>query len=392
MFKNICFTVTALLLCNEICATPPPYETFTSNQKLVVDQLKSITQPTLGEAIFLSNFSTLPLPTIEKVLSQMTGEQYTTLFTSTEITNRQFLRRLYDPLRSLVSNPDSYNDEVYDLCSADGIKAWAESSINRSFLDGNKNAEGFKMSGYEISVGAQKRLDPYWTLGFGGCYAIDHFHYNVGGSGKTNTVLGGIYTLYRPASYYVLADVTFGYATNDMHRRIKLNDLHNYILQSRPNISQVSFYGEAGIDWDCDCVLVQPFLGFEADRFKRNCKYEHGFAPLRLIYSSKDVTHAYSRLGVHLTTPENCYDLTFAFDLAWQYRLTSARNNLTVRFAEFGTPFNITGIPDERNSMSMGFTVWSELAEGWTLYLEASGERWKRVSNYDFTGGLVFKW
>lgn len=392
MLKNICFAFMAMLFSFEINATPSPYITSTSNQQLVANQLETISHESHAESDILKHLATLPLPTIQKVLSQMTGQQYTTLFTSTEIINRQFIRRLYDPLRPLISNPNSYEDEVYDLCSADGIDAWTEGSVNRSFLDGDKNTEGFKMSGYELSIGAQKRLDPLWTFGFGVCYAIDHFHYNVGGSGKTNTVLGAVYTLYRPANYYILADVTFGYATNDMHRRIKLDKEHDYILQSRPNISEVSFYGEAGIDWAFDDLLLQPFFGFEANRFKRSCIHEHGHKDLELIYSGKTITNAYSRLGFHLTLPENCYDLSFAFDLAWQYRLTSCRNHLNVRFDDYGTPFDIAGVPDERNSMSMGFTVWSELIDGWTLYLEASGERWKRVSNYDLTCGLIFKW
>jgi uncharacterized protein with beta-barrel porin domain len=194
----------------------------------------------------------------------------------------------------LISNPCSYDDEVYEMCSSKGIDAWAEASVNRSFLDANKNAQGFKMSGYEVSGGAHKRLTSTWTLGAGICYAIDHFHYNVGGSSKTNAVLGGIYTLYRPANYYALADLTFGYYTNDMHRRVQLNPVfvapvqqpgqsaeayalevataklanarQDYLVKSRPDVSEVSFYGEVGFDWYCKCILVQPFVGFEANR------------------------------------------------------------------------------------------------------------------------------
>ena len=392
MLKKLCFLLIGLLLCNKTHATPPPYPTSTSNQALVAEQLESLIPDSLDEAALVNAIYLLEVPETEKLLSQLTGVQYTSLFLSTEITNRQFIRRLYDPLRLIVSNPCSCEEEVYELCSSDGIVAWAEGSVNRSFLDGNKNAGGFKMSGYEISIGGHKRFTPCWTFGIGGCYAINHVHYNIGGSTKSNTVLGALYALYRPANYYVLGDVTLGYATNDMHRKVKFRDENFFLVKSRPNISQVSFYGEAGFDWNCNCILIQPFVGFETTRFMRSCKLDHGLPSLRLIYRNKQATNAYSRLGFHLTTPENCYDLTFAFDLAWQYRLTAARNNLTVRFDTFGAPFTLTGIPDERNSMSMAFAVWSEFMEGWTIYLEASGERWRRVSNYNFTGGLVFKW
>lgn len=424
MFKSIYITATALLLCTQINATLPPFTATTSNQQLVIDQLETPDDRKEGrQAQLLALLAPLDEEQTNRALSQLAGTPYTTLFVSTEIINRQFLRRLYDPLRVLVSNPCAYEDDVYEMCSSKGIDAWAEGSVNRSFLNGNRNAKGFKMSGYEVSGGAHKRLTSTWTLGAGICYAIDHFHYNVGGSSKTNAVLGGVYTLYRPANYYLLGNVTFGYFTNDMHRRVQMNQefkplpvdpnldqakkneqslantaakMENakldFLVKSRPNISEVTFYGEAGIDWNCNCVLIQPFVGFEANRFIRTCRFDKGEQSLRLVYSGKDVTNAYSRLGVHLTTPENCYDLTFAFDIAWQYRLTPSQNDLTVRFQDFGTPFKITGVPNERNSIDMAFTVWSEIFEGWTLYLEASGERWKRVSNYQFTGGLLFKW
>lgn len=409
MLKKFYLTAALFLLFNECSATPPPYLAATSNQQLVADQLETITTPTGSQILFLTQLDQLNVKETQKVLSQLSGQQYTALFTGTEIINRQFIRRLYDPLRPIISNPLSYEDDVYDLCSADGVKAWIEGTVNRSFLNGNKNASGFKMSGYDISGGAYKRLSSTWTLGAGLCYAIDHFHYNVGGSGKTNTVLGAVYTLYRPAHYYILADVTFGAGTNDLHRKIQFRNAFispdstlyrdvKYTMHSRPNITQTAFYGELGVDWNFNCFLLQPFVGFEANRFKRNCKIEKGefpsrlSAPMRLTVEGKSATNMYSRLGLHLTTPENCYDLTCAFDLAWQYRWNSAHNHLSVRFLEFGDSFNITGVPDERNSLSMAFTVWSEIFEGWTLYVGASGERWKRVSNYDFTAGLIFDW
>lgn len=398
-------TFTSIFLTDDLEAVAPPYPAATSNQQLVANQLQSITDPTLLQSSLLTLFNVAPLEETQRMLGAMSGEQYTTLFTSMEIINRQFIRRLYDPLRPIITNPCSYEDDVYELCSSKGIKAWAEGTVNRSFLNGNKNAPGFKMSGYEVSVGAYKRLDPCWTFGFGFCYAIDHFNYNIGGSGKTNTVLGSLYTLYRPAHYYVLADLVFGYANNDMHRKIAIiknndpddpeapNRLDTHLEgHSKPNVSDVSFYGELGVDWNCSCVLIQPFIGFEAGQLKRNCKEEHHNIQVDLIYSGKTMTSAYSRVGVHFTTPENCYDLTCALDLAWQYRLTSFDNDLTLRFVDFGEAFTITGVPVERNSASAAFTVWSEIFDGWTLYLQLSGERWKRVSNYDVTGGLIFKW
>jgi uncharacterized protein with beta-barrel porin domain len=416
MFKLLSYYITAivLLLMSQANAVLPPYPFATSNQQLIAEQLQTIIDPDASQTLLLNIINEKDAADTKKFLNLISGAQYTSLFASTEITNRQFIRRLFDPLRPQISNPCSFEDDVYDICSADGIIAWAEGSVGRSFLNGNKNVGGFKMSGYDVSGGAQKRLSPTWTLGVGLCYAINHVNYNIGGSTKSNTVLGAAYTLYRPRNWYFLTNLTFGSATNDTHKffsvsrtaKIKKIGEKNkaereeeitknlaYYIKSRPNIGQLSMYSEIGFDWICNCMLVQPFVGIEADWFKRSCKFDHSnLTSVRLVYSKKEIKNAYSRLGVHLTTPENNYDISCALDVAWQYRLTPARNDLKVKFAEFGEQFNLTGIPDERHSFDVAFTAWSEFMEGWTVYLQMSGERWKRLATYSFTGGLIFKW
>ena len=58
--------------------------------------------------------------------------------------------------------------------------------------------------------------------GGAGFYEHDYFHYNVGGTGRSNTGLGAIYTLYRPCDYYFFADVTFGARDQRVRREIKI--------------------------------------------------------------------------------------------------------------------------------------------------------------------------
>lgn len=364
-----------------------------SNQVLVQSQLESVSldgrkrmQRIMDQLDSLSDLSQKG-----KFLSKMSGEQYTTLFTTTEIVNRQFIRHLYDPLRPLIANPCSYLDEVYDLCSYDGIEIWGSGSVNRGFLSGNQNAGGFKMSGYDITVGAQKRLTSTWLLGGSFCYSMQHVNYNVSGSSKDQAAIGAVYTLYRPASYYFLADLTFGQSEDDMHRRIKIGE-GGILSGAKPKISQVSFYSELGKDLCWDCFLFQPFVGIEAEQFRRNCLKEKGAAPLNLVVSKKDLTSAFSRVGLHISALDYAFDVNFAFDIAWQYRLTSPNTDLVVEFINFGEPFKLTGIPVERNSIDVCFNASTGLMEGWLVYVQAAGQKWSRVSNYNFTLGLMAQW
>lgn len=363
-----------------------------SNQIQVIRQLDSVTDPGKRMKIVLQEYETLKASHNElRFLSRLNGEQYTTMFNTMEIVNREYIRHLFDPLRPLIANPCAYQDEVYDLCCWDGIEIWGSVSVNRGFLNGNQNASGYKMSGYDITVGAQKRLTSTWLLGGSFCYSMQHVNYNIGGSSKDQSAIGAVYTLYRPSSFYFLADLLFGASENDMHRRIKINERYA-IPHSRPKISDVSFYSEIGKDFCWDCFLFQPFVGIEAEHFRRNCFKEKEAAPLNLLVSRKDLTSAFSRVGLHIAALDYAFDVNFAFDIAWQYRLTSPNTDLVVQFINFGVPFEITGIPVERNSIDVCFNASTGLMEGWLVYVQAAGQKWRRVSNYNFTLGLMAQW
>ena len=426
LIKNFLLSLSLLVCVGSLQASNDYTKAPTSNQEIVGAQFDTISQTGHGLLEVVNHYNNLESPDQLRFLSKISGEQYTTLFTSAEMVNRQFIRHLYDPLRPLISNPCSYLDEVYDMCSYDGIEIWGSGSVNRGFLSGNRNAEGFKMSGYDVSVGAQKRLTSTWLLGGAFCYSMQHTSYNIGGSSKDQGAIGALYTLYRPSSYYFLTNLTFGVTEVEMHRRFKISRPnpkyvppgerkappatkkdgekaaevkeepkeieHNFMSHAKPKISQVSFYSEIGKDFIWDCFLIQPFVGIEAEQYRRKCVIEKNAAPLNLVISKKDLTSAFSRVGFHLSALDYAYDVNFAFDLAWQYRLTSPKTDLGVQFVYFGEPFKITGIPVERNSIDVCFNASTGLMDGWLVYIQAAGQKWSRVSNYNFTLGLMAQW
>ena len=210
-----------------------------------------------------------------------------------------------------------------------------------TFLKHDRNATGFKMDSFEIAGGTQMALDSCWTVGVAGEYAHDHINYNVGGSARSTSGLVGLYALFRPKAYYLLANVILDYNTSKVKRHIVVGDIRR-TAHGNPKSFQETFYVEGGFDWNCHCFLVQPFLGVEADIFHTNKFCEHGASPLNLRVYKKCHTNAYSRLGVHLSAAKLCW--TMNVDLAWQCRLTSFRNTLDVKFLDFGAKFPILGV------------------------------------------------
>lgn len=366
---------------------------YTSNEIQVANQLNSITNPTPELQAMLDALTLLGTTDPEAAtlaLDQMTGQQYTNLVVAAEISTHQFIRRLYDPLRSIVT---TYPCNCYDSCCepCPTLDLWIEGGGGRTFIEGTTNTRGFHTDGYEVTGGVQSTFKRDWTVGLAGSYVKDTVSYNVGGSGKNQTGYAGIYGLYRPANFYVLADGVFGYTENKVRRFISIGDLA-YTSNSKPTTYQGSGYIEAGIDCPWNCMLLQPFLGFEASYYNRKGFTETGANPLNLVVSKKSHTNVFSRLGAHLTTNQLPYNLSLSVDLAWQYRITSLGNSINERFQSFGDNFTIKGLHFRRSSVDAAATITAVVFDNWQLYLEASGERWSRASTYNFLGGVKFSW
>jgi outer membrane autotransporter protein len=377
-----------------------PAIALTKNQKEVALQLNTITNPTSSEQELLNELISLAgnpatASLAQLALDEMSGQQYTHSLVIADFSSRQFTRRLYDPLRSIITTIPSCCTEACACENSWGLSGWLEAGGGRSFFDGNREARGFKMSGYEITGGIQKTLEECWTVGLAGSYDYENVHYNLNGRSKNYLGFGAIYGLYRPEDFYVWGDVAFGWDQQRLKRFIDVGSLH-YEAHSKPKIYQGSAYLEAGVDYLCDCVLIQPFLGFELGYFRRSHIHEHGAHPINLDISAKSHTNVYSNLGVHITTQvteqEWLEGVSFSLDLAWQCRLTSLDNKVSEHFRLFGDQFTIIGAPFARNSINGALTITKRFCEDWQCFVEASGERWSRASTYNFLGGVIYIW
>lgn len=364
--------------------------TATSNQRHVLQQLQAITNPTPQQEAILQQLILLPTAEAQKSLDQMSAQQYTNLLLTAEISNRQFIRRLYDPLRAIITSDPC----TLKSCSCDDrpiIDVWAEASGGASIFQGNKNARGVRIGDYELTIGAQTMLTDSWILGTAASYEKDYINYNIGGSSRSHLGLGAIYGLYRPEKYYILADLVGGYRNETMKRHINVGNIHLAAF-GKPKIFHGTFYIEAGKDYFCNSMLIQPFVGFETGYYQHNRINECGASPLNVTVFSRSHYLSYSRLGVHLTTKTLPSDFSVNLDLAWQYRITSQGDNLREHFKGFGGPFEIVGLGVQRNSLEASMCIIQGLGCGWELFAEMYGQSWQRAFSYNFIGGIKKNW
>ena len=321
---------------------------------------------------------------VTQALDQLSGDPNTKDPFIVGTLNRQFIRRLYDPIRSLVTTSPFCRD--IDPCNA-GIDVWVEGGWNRAFLQNDGNAFGFNLNGWETTIGVQKTFCNSLTLGVAGSYEHDYVHYNLDSNGKLDSGFVGLYSLYRPDEFYFLADLAFGYTRNRTHRSIAVGPLTS-VATSNQNSYDLTFYGEAGFDYTGSLVLIQPFLGIEASGYWRPHATESGAGDLSLSFFKRERGFATGRVGVHVTTAEVC-SFSLSVDGAWNHRLTSDQPFFNQEFAGFGTPFVLEGVHMNRNSAEAEVTLTSQVNENFKVWGEFGGEVWRNASDYFLSIGFL---
>lgn len=358
----------------------------TSNQIAVAQRLDALIDPNANQILLLDQMLALSIPEAREALTSLSGYQHTNDLLITELQARQFIRRLYDPLRSLVTT------ESNDCCCECSTCEWAgflEGGSGYSTFKGNKEAHGFKMNSSEFTAGIQKSFNETLTAGFAGSYEHDHYHEQKGGN--SNSCLLGLYGLYRPACYYGLADIGYGHSSRSINRAILVGPLR-YSAHSKPKISQVFFYGEAGADFNMGCLLIQPFAGIEVgNSWRKKLKEEepHGWG-LAIRKKNKCVT--YSRIGLHLTTKALCNCIDLSLDVAWNRLLSDSKNRIKGQFIEFGDEFDIHGITLSKNSIDYALTLSNSPYECLKTYVEIIGESWTHSTTINVVAGIEFLW
>ena len=363
------------------------------NSIVMAEIFDSITDPNTPQNLFLNELAQLPTTDdLIEVLDDISGAQYATDLFAAETSNRKFLRRLYDPIRYLVTTEPNRccECECNPCCETMGLDVWASAGGGQSQVNGH---HGAKLNEWDVTIGAQTTFMQAFTVGIAGSYEKNYLNYHHShGRGNGHTWFGGVYGLYRPECYYVLADIAYSNTERKTHRHLVIGDVVDH-FKSKPQLQQVTFYAEAGFDYSVCSFLIQPFVGIEVAGVNRKGFRERDLdlSDLALDVKKHNRTAAISSLGVHLTDQ---FDMGFSLsvDLAWLYRFTN-NNHFDAYFVSIpaGT-FDVYGNDFGRNSGEGAITFMKEFSNNWNIFVEASGEIWSNASTYNILGGAQVTW
>ncbi|HEV8051235.1 MAG TPA: autotransporter domain-containing protein [Parachlamydiaceae bacterium] len=340
----------------------------------------------------LQEFTNLDINETRVALDQMSGEQFTSLALTTELSNRQFTRRIFDPLRILIAtNPCApsvyctYN-QTYDV--------WSSISGGQSFFQGGRCSSGFNISDFEYTIGVQRQYFRDVTFGAAITFETGNLSYDIGGSGKNCTVLGGVYALYRPKNFYVLGNINLGGSSNRIKRSIDIGNLH-FRPKTTIHSYQSSMYAEIGTDFGFNFVLLQPFVALDigtsqVDKFSDSDS--SGNYSFDLSVSGRSFANAATRLGVHLSSAPLKNGWSMALDFSWNYRFSSVSNSVHGSFKNFGDNFQIKGVHLQRNSLEVTVMLNQKINPRWDVFLEGNGFGWNNSFAYSVTAGLLYTW
>jgi uncharacterized protein with beta-barrel porin domain len=350
-------------------------------------KLDGLVDPTTSQNFLLNDLAKLSGPDLVYVLDDMSGVQYATESFFAQSANRQFIRRLYDPIRAIVTT--SPCNVCFDPCNElNGFDVWAEGGGGQRRVNGDFGAH---LNEWDITLGLQKTFINILTVGVAGSYERNYLKYNrSNGSANGYSWFAGLYGLYRPTNYYVLADIAYGYSEHNVDRHLVIGNVTDK-FKAKPKNSQVTFYAEGGIDQVLCSVLIQPFIGLEVAGF-----YRKGFSEREVVANDTSLTihqqnntSATSSLGLHLTDQFFSW-VDVSIDLAWLYRFTKDYN-FNANFQSFSATFPVYARKIGRSSGQGAITV-SKTWNDYKVYVEGSGEIWNKASIYNVLAGIELAW
>lgn len=353
----------------------------TDNQEEVAEQIDSIENPSEALQDFLQTLLTLSPSELRDALDQLSGVQFSSIFSTFQRANERLIHGLNLPVRFSFC-------ECENVC--DCYEIWGDIQYGRSYANGNDNAKGYKAQNINAFIATQMKVNPCSRWGAAIYYENDILRYNLNGKSRTNTVLGTIFGVYEGANYYVLTDLIGGYSHYNYRRHLNFGDI-DLLTRSHPRAYNATLYGEFGADFCCDCLAFQPFAGLEGGYYNLNEVKENGGDPIGLKVKNQTYRTLDSFLGLRAKGTLSC-GLEVIVEAAWQHRFNNDGNKIKLRFQEFGDSFTVKGPKQDKDGVEASIVCAVNACENMKIFGEANGVKWNNYYNYSFGLGLDINW
>jgi uncharacterized protein with beta-barrel porin domain len=320
--------------------------------------LVAIENPTEAEQALINTILTTPLA--------LGGEQYGSLINASRLMKARVVNSIYQPLRPYLRDP----------CKMRG-------GSKEAFLDaaghGGSYNDAYSSGGISVAAGAFATRDQF-LFGTSLFYDYDSLSFSKSqGNLESNSVLGSLFALYRPARYYLFTTVAGGYSFNDMEREASNSRYH-----AQPNSASFLAYGEAGYDLFYKKALIQPFAALLYGYGNWASFTESGASPLSASsYNNNDLI---GRIGAHTYFSYKSHD--FGLDAAYEYRFTPAYNYRTLTLSSITQA--VYGFLPSKSTAFIDLHYNRVLSTKWRFFADASCRVQDRFVEASLLGGAAY--
>ena len=218
------------------------------------------------------------------------------------------------------------------------------------------------------------------------------------GRGISDTFQAGLYASYAKDAVYVDGLAAYAYSDNRMQRQITVPGLSR-IANGRTGANLFFGQVEAGYRFDIGglaAAYVTPFARLQGATTTQDAFTESGASALDLSVAAQTTNSLRSVLGAQLGGAMDLGwrdKLAMMFKLGWGHEYADTGRPVTASFV--GAPalsFTTYGAAPQRDSVVLGLSATTALADATSLYFRYEGDISSQDSNHALTAGFRMIW
>jgi autotransporter-associated beta strand protein len=268
-------------------------------------------------------------------------------------------------------------DRLADVDDAPGQRgAWLQATgaggdVGQTGYATGKYSGGGSVGGYDVAVGdsVTAGIAVNWNR-LGADYDLQ------AGSSSSRTVGGTLYGRYDVGSAYVTASAGEDWITSNTSRWAVLGDSSEAIASVRKD-HLTSLYGEAGYAVRSTQWSITPFASLGLQSLDRGRIAEQGAGGYGIVAPSSTFNQSKAQLGTRVSYRWNWKGGQTTLQAYALYQRVMSGSDLSFPAAYAGAPaagFQLDGVNSPRRSGWVGVGVNTQLARGWSWYVNLNGQ------------------
>ena len=377
----------------------------TPNQAAVGSVLDAAALNAAGDfATVLGAFSTMNAQQGVAAMNSISGQNYSGFSSAGIATTQVFMANFANTVGGTSGGSNRVAlaescDVACDTTAPGRWGAWGGALGGFGVVGGTANAGTLTYNLGGFAAGLDRRVTDELLIGVtAGFTSGSQWVGGFSGRGISDTFQAGLYASYAKDAVYVDGLAAYAYSDNRMQRQITVPGLSR-IANGRTGANLFFGQVEAGYRFDIGglaAAYVTPFARLQGATTTQDAFTESGASALDLSVAAQTTNSLRSVLGAQLGGAMDLGwrdKLAMMFKLGWGHEYADTGRPVTASFV--GAPalsFTTYGAAPQRDSVVLGLSATTALADATSLYFRYEGDISSQDSNHALTAGFRMIW